>query len=165
MKTVASFITKFNKNPRFQYGSKLLDLYIYPKGFQKYSTKFYAIENRVHLFTSLSMKENSIYNANHRGKKLICTHKFANLDKKVSEFNYKLLNNLLSNNLFLSKCFKGISSKCNSCLNDTENSGHLINIRLFRWLIDWLIDYGFTSRSRIFTNMETSPLPVKGCKI
>jgi hypothetical protein len=34
------------------------------------------------------------------------------------------------------------------------------------WLIDWLIIYGFTSRSRIFhLYKETSPLPVKGCKI
>jgi hypothetical protein len=34
------------------------------------------------------------------------------------------------------------------------------------WLTDWWIIYCFTSRSRIFhLYMETSPLPVKGCKI
>jgi hypothetical protein len=41
--------------------------------------------------------------------------------------------------------------------------------RLHRLSADWLIVYSFTFRSRmslIFTyNMETSPLPVKGCKI
>ena len=33
---------------------------------------------------------------------------------------------MLSNNLFLSKCFQDISSKCNSCPNDIENCKHLI---------------------------------------
>ena len=33
------------------------------------------------------------------------------------------------------------------------------------WLIDWLILYCFASRLKIFIRAETSPLPVKGCKL
>ena len=46
-------------------------------------------------------------------------------DPLVSEFNYKLLNNLLSNNLFLSK-WKNLSPFCTSCSDVIENTKHLI---------------------------------------
>ena len=117
----APFITKFNKNPSFQYGSKLLDL---SKGISKI---FYKIlcdrKSRTPIYQSFYEREFHIQRKS--SWKKIYKHKIANIfDKK--EFNYKLLNNLLSNNLFQSKCFKDISNKCNSCPNDTENSKHLI---------------------------------------
>lgn len=47
-------------------------------------------------------------------------------DKKIAEFNYKLLNNILCNNLYLSKWNSQVNKKCKVCQNDTENIRHLI---------------------------------------
>lgn len=47
-------------------------------------------------------------------------------DKKISEFNYKLLNNLLSNNYFVSKIDKSCDCMCKICTEKVENSHHLI---------------------------------------
>ena len=47
------------------------------------------------------------------------------MDISVVEFNYKLLNNLLNNNYFLSK-WKNIDKTCKSCQNEIENTMHLI---------------------------------------
>ena len=46
-------------------------------------------------------------------------------DPIVSEFNYKLLNNLLCNKLFLSK-WKNTSPMCTICPDAIENTKHLI---------------------------------------
>ena len=46
-------------------------------------------------------------------------------DPLVSEFNYKLLNNLLCNRLFLSK-WKNTSPLCTMCPDTIENTKHLI---------------------------------------
>ena len=48
------------------------------------------------------------------------------VDKKISEFNYKLLNNILCNNFFLKKCKLTDSDLCIHCNNCVENSKHLI---------------------------------------
>lgn len=58
--------------------------------------------------------------------KSIYTQKIKNTkDKALAEFNYKLLNNLLCNNLLVSKWNKNITAKCKHC-NEIENSKHLI---------------------------------------
>lgn len=58
--------------------------------------------------------------------KSIYTQKIKNTkDKALAEFNYKLLNNLLCNNLLVSKWNKNITAKCKQC-NEIENSKHLI---------------------------------------
>ena len=46
-------------------------------------------------------------------------------DQVVSEFNYKLLNNLLSNNLYLSR-WKNTPPFCTACSDVIENTKHLI---------------------------------------
>ena len=46
-------------------------------------------------------------------------------DTRISEFNYKLLNNTLCCNSFLFKCKYRSSDKCNMC-NDTEDIKHLL---------------------------------------
>lgn len=46
-------------------------------------------------------------------------------DKSVSEFNHKLLHNLLTTNLSVSKWDKNINGNCNNC-NMPENIKHLI---------------------------------------
>lgn len=46
-------------------------------------------------------------------------------DKSVAEFNYKLLHNLLTTNLSVSKWDKNINGNCNNC-NIPENIKHLI---------------------------------------
>lgn len=47
-------------------------------------------------------------------------------DKSLAEFNYKLLNNLLSNNLLISKWNKGVNNKCKICKTEIEDAQHLI---------------------------------------
>lgn len=47
-------------------------------------------------------------------------------DKQISEFNYKLLKNLLSNYYFVSKIDKNCDYMCNICKEKVENSDHLI---------------------------------------
>ena len=47
------------------------------------------------------------------------------IDKNVADFNYRLLNNLLVNNLYLSK-WKNINSNCITCTSEIENTKHLI---------------------------------------
>ncbi len=47
-------------------------------------------------------------------------------DKKVGEFNYKMLNNILCCNLYLHKCKLRASANCEHCQNDVENIKHLI---------------------------------------
>ena len=60
-----------------------------------------------------------------RGK-LIYTCKLTGIeDKKIAEFNYKLLNNILCNNLYLSKWNANKTSTCETC-NKDENTKHLI---------------------------------------
>ena len=46
-------------------------------------------------------------------------------DKRLAEFNYKLLNNILCNKAFLSKLKQDTHSQCNICLIN-ESSKHLI---------------------------------------
>ena len=47
-------------------------------------------------------------------------------DKSLAEFNYKLIHNLLCNNLLISKWDKTITNKCKQCRDDIENAKHLI---------------------------------------
>ena len=47
-------------------------------------------------------------------------------DKKVAEFNFKLLNNLLCNNIFLRKIKKSESDLCQYCKAYSEDNEHLI---------------------------------------
>ena len=47
-------------------------------------------------------------------------------DTFLAEFNYKLLNNLLSNNLLISKWNTNTTNKCKSCISEIENAKHLI---------------------------------------
>ncbi|XP_062574193.1 uncharacterized protein LOC134236030 [Saccostrea cucullata] len=47
-------------------------------------------------------------------------------DKRLSEFNYKLLNNILCCNSFLQKCKLRENAKCEFCGNENENIKHLI---------------------------------------
>lgn len=75
-------------------------------------------------------------------------------DKKISEFNYELLNNLLSNNYFVSKINKNCDYMCKICTEKFENSNHLIfecvNVQ-HTWKILSNI-FGFdVNESRIFT--------------
>ena len=44
----------------------------------------------------------------------------------IKIFNYKLLNYLLCNNLFLSKWKHAITTFCKTCENEVENSEHFI---------------------------------------
>ena len=54
-------------------------------------------------------------------------HKIENVvDKNIAEFNYKLLNNLLCNNFYLSKWKRDISNKCSHCKHIIENTEHLV---------------------------------------
>ena len=46
-------------------------------------------------------------------------------DKKIAEFNYKLINNILSNNYFVSKIEKNSAFLCKGC-PQVENTRHLI---------------------------------------
>ena len=46
-------------------------------------------------------------------------------DKRLAEFNYKVLNNILCNNVYLSKWNKEIHSQCKIC-QENENTKHLI---------------------------------------
>ena len=46
-------------------------------------------------------------------------------DKRLAEFNYKLLNNILCNKAFLGKCKQDTHSQCNMCMIN-EFSKHLI---------------------------------------
>ena len=43
----------------------------------------------------------------------------------LAEFNYKLLNNLLSNNLLFSKWNRNITNKCKSCISQIEYAKQL----------------------------------------
>jgi hypothetical protein len=114
----APLITKFNISPRFHYGSELLDL---SKGISKI---FYKIlcnrKSRTPIYQSFYERE-FLIQCKSSWKKYI---RIKLLILFIKRFNYKVVNNLLSDNLFLNKCFKDISSKCNSC--HTENSKHLI---------------------------------------
>ena len=47
-------------------------------------------------------------------------------DKVIAEFNYKLLNNLLCNNLYVSKWKREITRNCTFCKSGIENTEHLI---------------------------------------
>lgn len=47
-------------------------------------------------------------------------------DKSLAEFNYKLIYNLLSNNLLISKWDRNVTNKCKQCSNEIENTKHLI---------------------------------------
>ena len=47
-------------------------------------------------------------------------------DNDISEFNYKLLNNLLCSNLYLSKWKTDVNKFCKFCENEIENIEHLI---------------------------------------
>ena len=53
--------------------------------------------------------------------KVLCMY-----DKRLSEFNYKLLNNILCCNLFLEKCKIRLNAKCDHCDEDSEDIMHLI---------------------------------------
>ena len=54
-------------------------------------------------------------------------HKIENVvDKNIAEFNYKLLNNLLCNNYYLSKWKRDTSNKCSHCKHIIENTEHLV---------------------------------------
>ena len=46
-------------------------------------------------------------------------------NKKIAEFNYKLINNILSNNYFVSKLEKNCTFLCYGC-SHVENTRHLI---------------------------------------
>lgn len=47
-------------------------------------------------------------------------------EKKIAEFNYKLLNNLLCNRAYLQKINRSVSDLCTNCNNSIENNEHLI---------------------------------------
>ena len=47
-------------------------------------------------------------------------------DKRLSEFNYKLLNNTLCCNLFLEKCKIMLNAKCDHSDKDSEDIMHII---------------------------------------
>jgi hypothetical protein len=47
-------------------------------------------------------------------------------EKKVAEFNFKLLNNILCNKIFLKKIKKTESEMCELCKNHIEDNEHLI---------------------------------------
>ena len=53
--------------------------------------------------------------------KVLCMY-----DKRLSEFNYKLLNNMLCFNLFLEKCKIRLNAKCDHCDEDSDDIMHLI---------------------------------------
>ena len=57
----------------------------------------------------------------------IYTQKISNIyDKKVAEFNFKMMHNLLSNRYILSKCKHDIDRNCLICNGIIENNEHLI---------------------------------------
>ena len=47
-------------------------------------------------------------------------------DKDIAQFNYKLLNNLLCNNLYLSKWKREVNKYCTFCKTQVENTEHLL---------------------------------------
>ena len=47
-------------------------------------------------------------------------------ERKVAEFNFQLLNNILCNKIFLKKIKKTESEMCHLCKIDIENNEHLI---------------------------------------
>ena len=47
-------------------------------------------------------------------------------DKRLSEFNYKLLNNILCSNLFLEKYKIRLNAKCDHCDQESEDIMYLI---------------------------------------
>ena len=58
---------------------------------------------------------------------MICKNNIQDIiDKNVSEFKYKLINNLLCNRYMLSKWKAGVTNKCTFCGNIVESSKHLI---------------------------------------
>ena len=67
------------------------------------------------------------YNIQKSSWGLIYKQKILNTyDKKVAEFNFKLLNNLLSNRFYVSKWKTNIDKFCTSCPHYTEDNKHLI---------------------------------------
>ena len=48
------------------------------------------------------------------------------VDKNISEFNYKLMNNLFCNNYYLSKWKRDTSNKYSHCKHIIENTEHLV---------------------------------------
>lgn len=57
----------------------------------------------------------------------IYTNKIKNTyDKRLSEFNYKLLNNILCTNSFLQKCKLRQNAECDYCDISNEDIKHLI---------------------------------------
>ena len=98
-------------------------------------------------------------------------------DKSVSEFNYKLLHNLLTTNLSVSKWDKNINGNCNNC-NTPENIKHLIyecdlTMPLWRKIslilnidVTWkLIVIGFIFTSNKYTLILDNTLSFIACKI
>jgi hypothetical protein len=104
-----------------------------------------------------------------------------NIHVSMSMWLLKLFKCMLTRGKFTSSCTVSSISDTDKCKHNlTQSPAQSYRSLLSQWLmsrlnkhmsnknlrIDWLIIYGFTSRSRIFhLNMETSPLPVKGCKI
>ena len=105
------FVTKYDtfcrKKCNFYYHMLLRNKFISPC-YKTYLGRHFGISDKTHW--------EAIYI-----HKICDTH-----DNDISEFNYKLLNNLLCNNLFLSKWKQDITKFCSTCKTEVENSEHLI---------------------------------------
>ena len=83
--------------------------------------------------------------------KIIYINKIQNIyDKRVCEFNYKLLNNLLCCNLSLFRCKIRVTKHCENCNHDVENVQHLIfdceNVREIWYKIGVILDFSIQWR-------------------
>ena len=98
-------------------------------------------------------------------------------DPIVSEFNYKLLNNLLNNNYFLSK-WKQITPYCAICPSIIENNKHLIyecrNIKYIWKIVSAYLNFdiiwkhiivGFFNETNEKVNILNNILSVIACRL
>ena len=109
--TSFTFVTKYDtfcgKRCNFYYHMLLRKTFTSPS-YKSYLGRQFGISDRAHW-------------------EAIYVHKICETyDNDLSDFNYKLLNNLLCNNLYLSKWKQDITQFCDTCVTEVENSEHLI---------------------------------------
>ena len=99
-------------------------------------------------------------------------------DTELAEFNYKLLNNLLCNNLYLSKWKQGVTMYCKNCANEIECTKHLVyechNVKQIWHIIGTILNFemkwkhivvGFYQVDSDYIDFINSIISYTACKI
>ena len=96
-------------------------------------------------------------------------HKIVKMpDRRLAEFNYKLICNILANGYIVSKWDKSVSSKCTNC-NENHTSEHMLfNCQRIQPIWNQLSDIlkiNFTWKKVIFGYLDGSLIDIDLCRL